>query len=68
MNIENRLNKLETGLIKNDSEFCECESLFHICLPGDQPRPETCERCGKKVSTLNFTFELNSNAKLRNNK
>ncbi len=66
MNIENRLNKLETELIKNDSEFCECEKGFHIRLPGDPPRPETCKKCGKKVSTLNFTFELNSNAKLRN--
>ncbi|MDQ3635419.1 MAG: hypothetical protein M3405_13055 [Acidobacteriota bacterium] len=64
MNINNRLNKLETELKINDSEFCECEKGFHICLPGDPPRPETCKKCGKKVSTLNFTFELNSNAKL----
>ncbi len=61
MNIQNRLKKMENQIIKEDSEFCGCETGIRtiVLTPtaggGNQPLhgetyeepPEFCETCGK---------------------
>jgi hypothetical protein len=62
MNIKNRLKKLESEIVKEDSEFCVCEGGITIRMPGDPPFPEVCEICGKpnliKVISFNFANNL----------
>jgi hypothetical protein len=49
MNIQNRLKKMESQIIEEDSEFCACYKQRNVREPGDAPFPETCELCGKPL-------------------
>ena len=64
MNIKSRLKKMESRIIKEDSEFCACERGVSIRLPGDAPFPETCDICGKPLLIKVITFNINSNVEL----
>jgi hypothetical protein len=72
MNIQNRLKLLENQIIKEDSEFCDCEKEPHITViiptadgkgmvdgkPYIEP-PEFCETCGKlNPETVHTTFVI----------
>ncbi len=79
MNIKNRLKKLQTQIIGNDSEFCGCETELQtvILIPTadggkrtlhgetyEEP-PEFCDACGKRnVEPLNATFTINPTVEL----
>jgi hypothetical protein len=64
MNIKNRLKRIEAEIIKDDSEFCECDRGVNIRLPGDPPFPEKCEICDKPLFFRVVTFDFYSNARL----
>ncbi len=49
MNILNRLKKMESQIIEEDSEFCACYKQRNVREPGEPPFPETCELCGKPL-------------------
>jgi hypothetical protein len=49
MNIQNRLKKMESQIIEEDSEFCACYKQRNVREPGEPPFPETCELCGKPL-------------------
>lgn len=55
MNIKNRLKKMESQVIKEDSEFCGCKRENNVRLPGDPPFPETREFCGKPLLIIHVT-------------
>ncbi len=70
MSILNRLKKLQSQIIGNDSEFCDCqtETVFKI-VPFEQKEetPETtyCELCKKPMpDPLRCTFDFNNNIKI----
>ncbi len=79
MNIKNRLKKLQSQIIGNDSEFCGCETELQtvVLIPTadggkqtlhgetyEEP-PEFCATCGKRnVEPLHFTFIINPNVNL----
>lgn len=73
MNLRNRIRKIETGLGLNaDSAFCQCERERIIKVQprnkdGELPerKPETCGDCGKPIDRFYFTFDFNSNAKIK---
>ncbi len=61
MNILNRLKKIESRVVGNNSEFCGCEKAYrcYVIYPGangepirepaeDYDTPERCETCGKR--------------------
>jgi len=61
MNIKNRLKKLQSQIIGNDSEFCGCEKEIRNVViepdangepirepPDDYDTPDRCETCGKR--------------------
>ncbi len=64
MNIKSRLKKMESQLIKEDSEFCACERDVSVIMPGDAPFPETCDICGKPLLIRVVTFNINPNVEL----
>ncbi len=49
MNIQNRLKKMESQIIKEDSNFCGCDEQRSHREPGEPPLPEICEFCGKPL-------------------
>lgn len=73
MNIKNRLKKLQSQIIGNDSEFCDCQKEPHITViiptadgkgktvdgkPYIEP-PEFCRTCGKSnPETVHTTFVI----------
>lgn len=73
MNIKNRLKKIQSQLIKEDSKFCDCqkESQIIVLIPTADGQgktidgksytepPEFCETCGKlNGETLHTTFVI----------
>ena len=78
MHIKSRLKKMEHQIIKEDSEFCDCEKAPQTIVliptadgkgmvdgkPYEEP-PEFCEMCGKpNAEPLHFTFTINPNVNL----
>ena len=67
MNIKNRLKKLQSQIIGNDSEFCGCEkeTVFKIMPFGEsETATETtiCETCHKPMpDPLQITFSFGNN-------
>ena len=55
MNIQNRLKLLEIQIIKEDSEFCDCDEQRSHREPGEPPLPEICEFCGKPLFIVVIT-------------
>jgi hypothetical protein len=55
MNIKNRLKKMESQIIKEDSNFCGCDEQRNHCEPGEPPLPEICEFCGKPLLIIHVT-------------
>ncbi len=79
MSIKNRLKKLQSRIIENDSEFCGCdkEPQFIILIPTADGKektvdgkpyiepPEFCQACGKRnAEPLHATFTINTNVNL----
>ncbi len=74
MNIQNRMRKMESQIIKEDSEFCDCEKEPQIIVliptadgkvkmidgkPNAEP-PEFCQTCNKpNAEPLRVTFTIN---------
>jgi hypothetical protein len=79
MNIKNRLKRLHSQVIKEDSEFCVCEKEQRIIVliptpdgkgktldgkPYIEP-PKFCETCGKPNNEpFHFTFTINPNVEI----
>ena len=79
MNIKNRLKRLQSQVIKEGSEFCDCEKEIRtvVLIPTadggkttlngetyEEP-PEFCETCGKpNHDPFRFTFTINPDLKL----
>jgi hypothetical protein len=55
MQITNRLQRLESQITKEDSEFCACYKQRNVRVPGEPPFPETCEFCGKPLLIIHVT-------------
>ncbi len=55
MSIQNRLKKMESQIIEEDSEFCVCDEQRSHCEPGEPPLPEICEFCGKPLLIIHVT-------------
>jgi len=55
MNILNRLKKMESQIIKEDSEFCACDEQRSHREPGEPPLPEICEFCSKPLFIIQVT-------------
>ncbi len=55
MNIEHRLKLLENRIIKEDSDFCDCDEQRSHREPGEAPLPEICEFCGKPLLIIHVT-------------
>ncbi len=55
MSIKNRLKKMESQIIKEDSEFCGCDGQRSHREPGEPPLPEICEFCGKPLFIIHVT-------------
>ena len=72
MNIPSRLKKIESRVIDNDAEFCNCEKevRFYVIYPGENGEPiqepsedynalERCETCGKRnFEPIRTTFVI----------
>ncbi len=72
MSLRNRLNKLQSQIIGNDSEFCACYpqrfSVFIQDLGADaetnapvlsgKPTPDVCPDCGKQTEKNSITVQL----------
>ncbi len=79
MSLRNRLNKLQSQIIGNDSDFCDCEKEPQIIIliptadgkgktidgkPYIEP-PEFCEKCGKpNAEPFHATFTINPKVEL----
>jgi hypothetical protein len=79
MNIKGRLQKLQSRIIKEDSEFCDCQREPHITVliptadgdrktvygkPYEEP-PEFCPACRKpNAEPLHVTFTINPKVEL----
>ncbi len=79
MNIKNRLKLLQSRIIKEDSNFCDCEKELQIIVliptadgkgktidgkPYIEP-PPICETCGKpNADPFHFTFTINPKVEL----
>lgn len=66
MNIKSRLKKLESQIIGNDSDFCDCEKqpVFKIVPVGESEETnETiyCETCHKPMALLHATLSFGNN-------
>jgi hypothetical protein len=76
MNIKSRLKRMQSQIIGNDSEFCDCEkeTKFIVFVPTEdgrrtplhpetyEPQPERCETCNKpNAAPFEFTFTINPN-------
>ncbi len=55
MSIINRLKKMESQIIKEDSNFCGCDEQRSLREPGEPPLPEICEFCGKPLFIIHVT-------------
>ncbi len=79
MNIKNRLKRLHSQVIKEDSNFCDCETEFRTVVliptadggtttldgkPYIEP-PEFCATCGKRNGEpMHITFNINPSVEL----
>ena len=72
MKILNRLKKLQSEIIGNDSEFCACQKEVKfkiITSPEDDIETvDICQICNKPLSeAFRFTFTINPNVQLTEN-
>jgi rRNA maturation endonuclease Nob1 len=54
MNIQQRLDNLENKTVIYDPNFCACDKKT-VYVPGDDPPPDICERCGKPLLIINIS-------------